>query len=118
MINHFLLPCFIEDHIIGLSSLILCICVIWAILTGYIQDGIIGKITLIFVAIGSFGLFSKCLSHVDNHHINEATLIVALSCYWCRHVWMALVFRKLQRWYFIKYPHRDRRKNCKKIEAN
>lgn len=113
MINHLLLPHLIEDHLIGLGSLILCICTVWAILTPYIKDGIIGKIILFGVALGSFGLFSKCISHVDSHHINEATLVICIAMYWCRHVWMAYVFRKVQRWYFLKYPHHDRRLNCR-----
>lgn len=112
-VEHFTSLCLLEDHIIGIAALVLCICTVWAMLTKYINDGFFGKIILFFVAIGAAGLFSKSVMHVDSSHINEATLLTALAVYWIRHMWLAYVFRPFQQWYFEKHPNRDRRLNCR-----
>lgn len=99
--------------VLSISALIIVIACLWANFTDYIRDGIIGKAIIFLMALGAFGIFAKESAQFDGGGISEVTLLCALAAYWVRHAWIHYVYRKVQRWYYMNHPDRDRRENCK-----
>lgn len=100
-----------KADLVSISSLIICVCALWGIVSNHYRDGIIGKCILFVMSISAFGTFTKAYSDAPINDISETTLLCTLAVYWIRHLWVVNLWHPIVRRYYIKNPHRDRRKN-------
>lgn len=99
----------LHSFLYTLSSLIIfCVC-IWANFSKKIDDGIIGKVIIGFIALSSLSIFSKTVLGYDATKVSELTFIISISAYCARTFILVFFFGKtIKNFYY--HPTNCRRK--------
>lgn len=95
--------------VVTIGALVLFLACLWANFSPLVNDGIVGKIILFFMALSALVIFSKSIMGYPPTDISITTLIVSNALYWVRKIFLLCMLRKYRRRWYDKNPSFCRR---------